>query len=329
MHKKWLLATALVAGSALLAGCAAGGEATGSDEEVTITYVVWAGTQTPAMKEIAEAFEKENPNINVEVQELPWPQYWSTLQTGAAGWNRPRRVLDARAADPSVRGRRPAARHHRRDRVRGRRPGELPAGRARPLRPGRRQALRPAEGLRHERRLLQQGAVRRGRGRLSERGLDLGGLPRDRGGADRRDGVWGVAAPLDYQGGYYNSIFQAGGQVISDDGKTAEIDSPEAHLRHQVLDRPAGRRLVADAAAALGHRWRDDVRAGQGRDVRLGCLLGAEDVPERGDPRRTSTSRRCPSAKQRATVTSGIANVGYVEHQAPGGGQEVPDLRER
>ncbi len=84
-----MFATAVVAGGALLlAGCS-GGTGEADSGPVTITYSVWAGTQTPAMQEIIDAFEEENPDINVDLLELPWPQYWSTLQTGAQGGTAP------------------------------------------------------------------------------------------------------------------------------------------------------------------------------------------------------------------------------------------------
>ena len=88
MKTRWLLIPAIVAAAALLTACTSGSTPS-SNEKVTITYGVWAGTQTPAMKEIAAAFTKENPNITVKVEERPWPEYWSTLQTGAAGGTAP------------------------------------------------------------------------------------------------------------------------------------------------------------------------------------------------------------------------------------------------
>ena len=53
MHRRLLIAPAIIAAAALLTACSNGNTGGDSNEKVTLTYGVWAGTQTPAMKEIA------------------------------------------------------------------------------------------------------------------------------------------------------------------------------------------------------------------------------------------------------------------------------------
>lgn len=47
-------------------------------------------------------------------------------------------------------------------------------------------------------------------------------------------GIYGVAAGMDGQTTYYNTIFQAGGSVISKDGKSSGYDTPEAQAGIQL-----------------------------------------------------------------------------------------------
>lgn len=52
---------------------------------VKITYGYWDDNQTEGMKQQIEAFNKVQPNIEVELQMVPWADYWTKLQTAVAG----------------------------------------------------------------------------------------------------------------------------------------------------------------------------------------------------------------------------------------------------
>ncbi len=65
----------------LVAGC--GSNSSSSGDNVKISYAIWDKNQKPAMDAIAEEFHKENPNITVEVQVIPWGQYWTKLEASA------------------------------------------------------------------------------------------------------------------------------------------------------------------------------------------------------------------------------------------------------
>lgn len=58
-----------------------GGETTATDsgETTTVTFRLWDEAAVPAYEESFEAFEAENPDINVEIQLVPWGQYWDQL----------------------------------------------------------------------------------------------------------------------------------------------------------------------------------------------------------------------------------------------------------
>lgn len=84
--RKWMMgATAALAGVGLLAGCSNGSDAGGGD--VTLTYGVWSQDET--MQELIDTFEADNPGIHVELQVSPWNEFWTKLQVAAQGGTAP------------------------------------------------------------------------------------------------------------------------------------------------------------------------------------------------------------------------------------------------
>ena len=70
----------------VLSACSssAGGESA-SGGDVTLSYAIWDENQKPAMEDIAAAFEKENPNVTIDIQVTPYKEYFTKLQTAATG----------------------------------------------------------------------------------------------------------------------------------------------------------------------------------------------------------------------------------------------------
>ncbi len=82
--KRWMaIGASAVAVASLLAGCSSNGGGDGEGGEVTLTYGVWSQDET--MQALIDAFEKENPDIKVELQVNPWTDFWTKLQVGAQG----------------------------------------------------------------------------------------------------------------------------------------------------------------------------------------------------------------------------------------------------
>ena len=98
-HARSLLAIAVVAIAALAAGCG-GSDDSSSDagsgkgpvaepkEPVTISFASWVGG-TRGMKVLYKKFQKEHPNIKVEFQEIPSEEARRKLTTQIAGGNAP------------------------------------------------------------------------------------------------------------------------------------------------------------------------------------------------------------------------------------------------
>lgn len=56
-----------------------------AQEKVTITYGIWDSRQEPGLRQIADDFEKANPNIKVDIQVTGWDEYWTMLEAAATG----------------------------------------------------------------------------------------------------------------------------------------------------------------------------------------------------------------------------------------------------
>ena len=317
MNRKSLLSPAIVVVAALLAGCSSGGGTSNSGGPVTITYGIWAGTQTPAMQEIAEAFTKENPTITVKIQERPYPEFWSTLQTGAAGGTAPDAFW-------------------------------MLAQQIRPYAVGG-QLLDISDAVKNQN--VDLANYPRAVLDLYDQGDGkLYGLPKDvdtnavwynkalfdKAGvaypaanwtwADFREtakkltdpaaGTWGVAAPLDYQSGYYNSIFQAGGQVISDDGKTSVIDSPEAQAGIKFWTD-----LQADKSSPTLQQLSDTEAETMFEQGKVAMYVSGAYWALKLYQNKTIQAKvdvaPLPTGVKKATVTSGIENVGYAGTKHP------------
>ncbi|MBE7955928.1 sugar ABC transporter substrate-binding protein [Microbacterium oxydans] len=68
-----------------LSACSSGTGGGSSDGEVTLSYAIWDENQKPAMEDIAAAFTKEHPNVTIDIQVTPYKEYFTKLQTAATG----------------------------------------------------------------------------------------------------------------------------------------------------------------------------------------------------------------------------------------------------
>ncbi|BDZ65192.1 ABC transporter substrate-binding protein [Agromyces mangrovi Wang et al. 2018] len=84
-------ASILTAAALVVSGCASGSNSssTDPDEPVTLSYAIWDGNQQPAMEAIAAAFTEEHPNVTIDIQLTAFQDYWTKLQTAASGGGAP------------------------------------------------------------------------------------------------------------------------------------------------------------------------------------------------------------------------------------------------
>ena len=73
--------------AAVLALSACSSSATGesSGGDITLSYAIWDENQKPAMEDIAAAYTEEHPNVTIEIQVTPYKEYFTKLQTAVTG----------------------------------------------------------------------------------------------------------------------------------------------------------------------------------------------------------------------------------------------------
>ena len=228
--KKWLIMLLTFALGLLgLAGCSSGktsGDA--KNGKVEITYGFWDKKQVPAIEEIIKLFNEKNPNIKVKTELTPYAQYFQKLETAATGgalpdvlWmngphvvqyaegkvilplsdmakkdnysldNYPKSLIDLYTVDGNLYG--------------------IPKD-------------FDTTGLWYNKKIFDEAGVPYPDdtwdwNKLKEVATKL---------TNKDKGIWGYAALMGNQGGYYDLIWQNGGHIISDDGKSVGFDQPEA-----------------------------------------------------------------------------------------------------
>lgn len=78
--------TKLLAGAALLT---VGLMTNAANAETKLRYAIWDQSQAPTFQKIIDAYEAANPDVDVELQVTPWGKYWPKLQTEAGNDNLP------------------------------------------------------------------------------------------------------------------------------------------------------------------------------------------------------------------------------------------------
>ena len=220
----------------LMLGLAACGQSTGGGTAeaqpesgpVTISYGIWDKNQVPAMQKIVDEFHTANPNVTVKIQVTPFKQYFTTLQTAAAGGGAPDVFW---MNGPNV---------------------KLYAANAQLL-PLDQTISRAKLDLANYPEALVDLYTYEGKTYGIPKDFDTVGVwynkalfdakklpyPKDdwtwadfqsaaRALTDKAKGVYGAAAPVEDQSGFYDTIPSAGGQVIDAAGTKSGFDSPEA-----------------------------------------------------------------------------------------------------
>ncbi len=74
-----ITSSAIAAGFLGLAGCAG---TAGTGATTSIDYWLWESLQLPGYQKCAEAFERENPDIDIRITQYGWGDYWQKLSAG-------------------------------------------------------------------------------------------------------------------------------------------------------------------------------------------------------------------------------------------------------
>src|SRR3569833_1457492 len=78
-----------VLGAAILATASLMAISAAQADNVTLSFALWDEAQAPAMQQIIDKFHAAHPDIDVKIQLPPWSDYWTKLQTAASGGSAP------------------------------------------------------------------------------------------------------------------------------------------------------------------------------------------------------------------------------------------------
>lgn len=234
MNKKIVSTLSLLGLSAMLLAACGGGSGNGTDGSKTdggktdskdvVTYALWDKEYAAAIESVADSF-KEETGIEVKFEITPWAQYWTKLETAITGKN---------AADVFNVNIPRAIDYIEND------------------------ILEPLDGIDVELDKIPEQYLKAYTGSDG----NLYGIPKDfdtnalfynktmfdeagiaypddtwtwdtwrdvaKQLTDEDKGIYGMAVPPTWQGGYYETIYQNGGSPFSEDGKKSGFDTPEA-----------------------------------------------------------------------------------------------------
>jgi multiple sugar transport system substrate-binding protein len=293
----------------------AGAETSGADEPAApdlsgdLTYALWDQNQVAAINANLEGFNKLHPNVKVSVDVTPWGEYWTKLQTEASSdtlpdlfWmNGPNFQLYASNGkiEPVT--------------------SQVDSG-----------AIDPANYPQSLNDMYTLDGVQYGVPKdfdtigvwVNKALFDKAGvaLPQDgwtwddfqRIGAEisqklKASGDYGAAAGMDGQTTYYDTIYQAGGSVVSADGKSSGYDSPEAAAGIQFwtdLIASGASPTMAQLTETSADQWflNGKLAMYQGGDWFRAALVGT-------DLEKDVIAVPLPKGTAQATVIHGVSNV--------------------
>lgn len=203
-------------------------DTTAAEKKVTLTYSIWDVKQLPAMETIANNFTKLYPNITIKIEIIPYKQYWMKLDTAVAAGS----GADVFWMNGDSFGRfasnevlLPIGDKIKADNVDM---GNYPESLIALYNYKGEQYALPKDfdtiGLWYNKMLFDTAGIKYPDetwdwSTLTDAAKKLTDVSKD---------VYGIAADLKAQRGYWNTIAQAGGFVLSPDKKTSGYDKPEA-----------------------------------------------------------------------------------------------------
>lgn len=299
----------------VLTACGGGGSSP-SGQAVTLRYQIWDRNQAPALQQIVTEFKKTHPNINVQVEVTPFAQYWTKLETAATGgsaadvfWmNGPNFIKYASNGvllpiDDQITADKLDLKNY-------------PAALVTLYTYNGKHYALPKDfdtvGLWYNKKLFDAAGVK-----YPDDSWNWNTL-RD---AARKltnpaKGVWGIAAQLADQEGYYNTIPQNGGYVISADKKSSGYAKPET-----VAGLKFWTNLIQDKSSPTLAQMTDTLPLSMFESGKVAMLYAgswnAIEFAQNAYTKDKVDVAVLPQGKQRATVIHGLGNVIFASTQHP------------
>lgn len=302
---------ATIAVGTMLAGCSgSNSSAGGSKGDVTLTYAIWDKNQEPGMRAMADAFEKKNPGIKVNVEVTAWDQYWTKLEAAASGgslpdvfWMHPNQA--ARYASNSVL-------LDLTDKIKGSSLVSLdkfPKDLVKVYENGGKNYALPKDfdtiGLWYNKKLFDEAGVAYPNENWTWNDL----LAASKKITNPEKGIYGFGAPLDLQQGFDNFIFQNGGKVLSDDKTKSGFDTPAVKEAMQwYVDLSVKEKVSPNQQQFSENSYTAFFESGK----TAMALFGSWMLSEFGA--NEYVAKNCdvtvlPQGKQRATIYNGLGNA--------------------
>lgn len=225
--KKCFLFIAMLTLVFVIAGCS-GQTASSKDGKVVIRYGLWDKKQVPAIEQIIKKFNETNPNIEVKIELTPYAQYFQKLETAATGgalpdvlWMNGPHITQYAEGNVLL----PLDDLIKKDHYNM---GNYPDSLVSLYTVDNKKFGIPKDfdttGLWYNKKLFDEAGVS-----YPDDTWDWNTLKEAAKKLTNKDkGIWGFGALMGNQGGYYDLIWQNGGYIISDDGKSVGFSQPEA-----------------------------------------------------------------------------------------------------
>ena len=325
MRKSIATGLATAASLMLLAGCSpsggnttdpttapTAGAPTSPATEVTLTYGVWSQEET--MQALIDAFEASNPGIKVELQVNPWMEFWTKLQVGAQGGTAPDAFwmlgdrFQVYASNDQLLPLGDAIKDAGVDL------GVYPAALVDLFTLDGNLYGLPKDfdtiGLWYNKELFDKAGVAYPTDQWTW--TEVSSAAKQLTNADA--GVYGIAAPLNRQEGFYNTVAQAGGHIIKD-GKSG-YDDPKTQQGIAFWTE-----LQAAGVSPTLEQFADTEAVAQFENGAVAMYYGGSFYAQRfydnAELRAKVDVTVLPQGAQRATVINGIQNVGYAGTKHP------------
>ena len=302
---------ALVASAAAACSSSSGSSSDGGGK-ATLSYAIWDQTQQPAMQKIIAAFEKQNPDITVDIQLTPYADYFTKLQTAASGGSAPDvfwmngpnfQLYAANGQLESLSGASVKTSDYPSSLVSLYTYDNTLYGVPKDF---------DTVGLWYNKALFKAAGVAYPTTDWTWADFQAASAKL----TDKAKGVYAVGATLEGQEDYYDTIFQAGGQVISSDGKSSGYGSAAAISGLQFWTD-----LIAKGESPSLSQMNDTATINMFESGKLAMYWGgswdANAFAQNANTKDNADVTVLPEGVKRATVIHGLANVVYAKTAHP------------
>jgi len=196
-----------------------------SGKSVSLTFMIWDINQQPGMEDMVADYVKDHPNVSIEVQTVNWDEYWTKLEAAATSktlpdifWMHTNEFMKYATAGKLA----DVTKLYEDSNYYA---NNFPSGLIKNFSYEGKMYGVPKDwdtiALAYNKDLFNQAGVSYPDDTWTwETVIDAAQKIKD------KTGAWGFLAPLDDQSGYLNLVKQAGGYIISEDGKKSGFTDP-------------------------------------------------------------------------------------------------------